>query len=461
MFLKNYIHIYLINRTVDIGICCVALMVIFGIGTLSAQSQSSELNRPPVSTSSMDYQPNIILIMADDLGMETLASYGGTQYSTPNLDKLAATGMQFENCYATPLCTPSRVQIMTGKYNFRNYLGFGILDPKEITFGHKLQEAGYKTCVAGKWQLYGNQRQRELVGGRVGTLPQDAGFDNYCLWQVKDRGWRYKSPTIETTENGLETFDGDYGPDKFVEYIETFITENQQGPFFVYYPMCLVHDPFLPTPEGDDFNQYDPKLKLNDTTYFGETMTHMDKQVGRIVKKLDALALSEKTVVLFVGDNGTDRKVVSTWKGQKIKGAKGYTVEAGTHVPFIANWRGTITPGKNQNLIDFTDFFPTLLDVAGDKDNSGEIRDGLSFYSQLIGEKTKTRDWIFCHYAPAWGNFHNKRYVQNTEWKLYESGDFFNFSLDPEEKNSVPIDKLTTQQQQLRAEFLEVLSNMK
>ncbi len=406
-------------------------------------------------------KPNIILVMADDLGMETLASYGGEQYHTPNLDKLAATGMQFQNCYSTPLCTPSRVQIMTGKYNFRNYLGFGVLDPEEKTFGHALQEAGYKTCVVGKWQLYGNKRQRELVGGRVGSLPQDAGFDTYRLWQVKDRGWRYKSPTVETFSDGLETYEKGYGPDIFAAFIESFINENKDQPFFIYYPMCLVHDPFLPTPESPDFKDYQPELNVNDTTYFSDMMTYMDKQVGRIVDKLDEHGLREKTIVLFIGDNGTDRNVISKWKGKHIKGQKGYTVEAGTHVPFIANWKGTIEPGVlNENLIDFTDFFPTLLEIAGIKDNSGETRDGLSFYSQLLGEKSDTRDWIFCHYEPRWGNFLNKRYVQNTQWKLYEQGEFYHVASDPEETIPVPINQLTTQQKQLKKKFQDVLSRM-
>lgn len=96
-------------------------------------------------------KPNIILIMADDLGQEVISTYGGESFQTPYLDQLAAEGMQFQNCYSTPLCTPSRVQLMTGKYNFRNYIAFGLPDSKERTFGHAMQDAGYKTCITGKW----------------------------------------------------------------------------------------------------------------------------------------------------------------------------------------------------------------------------------------------------------------------------------------------------------------------
>ena len=140
--------------------------------------------------------PNIILIMADDLGYETLGINGSDDYQTPNLDKLAKEGMNFTQTYSMPLCTPSRVQIMTGKYNFRNYIGFGLLKPEEPTFAHYLKQSGYNTFVAGKWQLYGNAGQHELAGGQIGTLPESAGFDEYFLWQVQALGSRYKDPMI-------------------------------------------------------------------------------------------------------------------------------------------------------------------------------------------------------------------------------------------------------------------------
>lgn len=407
-------------------------------------------------------KPNIILIMADDLGQETIGVYGGQSYQTPNLDRLAAEGMQFQNCYSTPLCTPSRVQVMTGKYNFRNYIGFGLLDSKERTFGHAMQDAGYKTCITGKWQLYGNAKQQELVGGRTGSLPVQAGFDTYRLWQIKDRGTRYKDPTLESFKDGLETFDEQYGPDKFVEFVEDFMTENKDNPFFVYYPMVLVHDPFVPTPDSPGFVAFDSKARVNDTTYFKDMMAYMDKQVGRIVKKTDELGIRENTIVLFIGDNGTDRDVTSKWKGQMVKGQKGYTVEAGTHVPFIANWKGTIPPNqKNDNLVDFTDFFPSLLDLARATPQEGQLLDGVSFYPQLLGKEAKSRDWIFCDYNPNWGRFTPKRYAQDKEWKLYGNGDFFNFKKDPDEANTIPESELNEEQRAIKASLQSVLDKMR
>ncbi len=123
-------------------------------------------------------KPNIILILADDIGMEAFGAYGNDDKMTPNVDKMAAEGMLFKNCYSTPLCTPSRVELMTGKYNHRNYVGFGLLDPKERTFGHYMKEQGYKTLIAGKWQLLGNDKgqpeaipiRQDLTGSQFGRL---------------------------------------------------------------------------------------------------------------------------------------------------------------------------------------------------------------------------------------------------------------------------------------------------
>ena len=226
--------------------------------------------------------------------------------------------------------------------------------------------------------------------------------------------------------------------------------------------MCLVHDPFLPTPESEEYEDYNPELSINDTTYFRDMMTYMDKQVGRIVDKLDELSLRENTVILFVGDNGTDRDVISQWKGQSIRGEKGYTVEAGTHVPFIANWKGTIAQGvRNKDLVDFTDFLPSILDLAEVDHTQREQRDGMSFYRQLLGKQGKTRDWIFCHYEPRWGKFTDKRYVQNTKWKLYQEGSFFDITKDPTEQQPLDNDQLSEEQIKIRDEFQKVLARMK
>jgi arylsulfatase A len=121
-------------------------------------------------------KPNLILILADDLGYETIGANGGTSYPTPVLDRLAATGARFSRCFVQPLCTPTRVQVMTGQYNIRNYIRFGQMDPTSVTFGRLLKNAGYATCMAGKWQL-----------GKELELPKTFGFDDYGLWSTITR----------------------------------------------------------------------------------------------------------------------------------------------------------------------------------------------------------------------------------------------------------------------------------
>ncbi|MHC4995260.1 MAG: sulfatase-like hydrolase/transferase, partial [Planctomycetota bacterium] len=135
-------------------------------------------------------RPNIILMMADDLGYETVSANGGAPYKTPVLDRLAAEGLLFSNMVSQPLCTPTRVKLMTGRYNFRNYATFGILDPRETTFGHVMRDAGYATCVVGKWQL-----------GRDRKLVNHFGFDEYCLWWLENKGPRYNN-VGELIQNG-------------------------------------------------------------------------------------------------------------------------------------------------------------------------------------------------------------------------------------------------------------------
>ncbi|UCD28142.1 MAG: sulfatase-like hydrolase/transferase [Planctomycetota bacterium] len=358
--------------------------------------------------------------MADDLGYECLSCNGSTSYRTPVLDKLADTGMRFQHCYSTPLCTPSRVQLMSGQYNFRNYIGFGTMDPKITTFAHILRSAGYATCVVGKWQLAGRARGN-------GTYPKKAGFDEHCLWQVDRRESRYWNPLIRQNEKYRSDLEDRYGPDVFCEYINDFIERHQNERFFIYYPMALTHAPFIPTPDstGNDARDKDDKK------YFADMVAYMDKIIGRIVAKLDKLGLQENTLILFTGDNGTGGKIISQMGSRKIRGGKGTTTDAGTHVPLIANWKGVIPAARVcDELIDFTDFLPTLAEVAGAEILKRIKIDGRSFLPQLLGKPGKPREWVFTHFD------HKRliRYVHDKRWKLYHDARLFDLNADRSEK---------------------------
>ena len=189
-------------------------------------------------------RPNVVLIMADDLGVEGLNCYGGTSYRTPRLDRLAAEGMRFTQAYAQPPCTNTRVQLMTGLYNNRNWLYFGCLDPKEKTIGHWMQAAGYHTCIAGKWQLQSydppDYPDSELRRGK-GMKSSDVGFDDYSLWHTGHtelKGPRYADPVILQNGQFRKNLKGRYGEDVWVEFISDFMKRHKDddAPFFVYYP---------------------------------------------------------------------------------------------------------------------------------------------------------------------------------------------------------------------------------
>ena len=202
-------------------------------------------------------KPNVILIMADDLGYEAIGINGADEYKTPVLDSLASNGINFNNAYSQPLCTPTRVKIMTGKPNYVNYEFFTYLNPDEKTFGNLFQENGYKTALAGKWQL--NGVQFDLDNNQDLDRPYKFGFDEYCLWWLRERGDRFANPNIVQNGEKLNRGIDDYGPDIFTDFIVDFIDKNKDDPFFIYYPMALVHDPFLPTPDSDDWNDLEKK----------------------------------------------------------------------------------------------------------------------------------------------------------------------------------------------------------
>jgi arylsulfatase A len=377
-------------------------------------------------------KPNIILIMADDLGYEMLGCYGNKEKLTPHLDQLAGSGMKFERCYSTPLCTPSRVQLMTGKYNHRNYIGFGLLDPQETTFGHMMRQQGYKTGITGKWQLLGNERQRELAGGKIGTLPMNAGFDEVCLWQVDTLGSRYKNPTIYTHAGVSTTLQGQYGPDVFNQFALSFIEKHKDEPFFLYYPMCLTHAPFEPTPLSEGFADG----RKENTGYFNDMVRYMDRLVGNVMTKLSDLSLLENTIVIFIGDNGTDTNITFEVNGEKRKGEKGITTDGGIHAPMLVSWKDHVAPGSvNASLIDFTDFVPTFLQAAGQPPSAYPKLDGVSFYPQLLGNNSGHREWVFCHYDPNWGGRVPKTFALDTRWKVYSTGEVFDYTADRDEKS--------------------------
>lgn len=404
--------------------------------------------------------PNVILIMADDMGYECLSCYGSLAYKTPVLDSLASHGMLFGQCHSQPLSTPSRVKLMTGLYNYRNYDYFDHLANDQYTFGSLMKEGGYSTCIAGKWQLNGIAYKDIFPYWNDTTRAKKFGFDEYCLWQyTKERaeGERYSKPLIEQNGRILLTDEDDYGPDVFADYIIDFIERSRNKPFFVYYPMVLVHDPFVPTPNSHDWQKKDGRYR-HDTVYFRDMVEYADMLVGRIAKKLKELKLDDNTVLIFTGDNGTNRSVYTSTRTGIINGGKGKTIDAGTHVPMLVYWPDAIKKGTVYNgLIEFSDFFPTLADITGKEVSC----DGRSFYKLLKGGDYEPRKTLSVHYDPRWGNEVNRyrnQFVRTLRYKLYIDGRFFDITEDINEEHPIPADSLSIEEKEIKELLSDELS---
>jgi len=368
-------------------------------------------------------RPNIIVILADDLGAECLRSYGGSSYQTPNLDALARSGVRFANCYATPLCSPSRVQLMTGRYPFRTGWRNLItrqevewLDPKERTFGHVFRAAGYRTALAGKWQLAHFDEHPEHV--------KQCGFDEYAAWAWVYKGRqtsRYWNPVIWQDGKLREDVADRYGPDVFNQHLTDFITRNQDRPFLAYYPMALVHGPFAPPPGADGARG----MRGRNGAHFPAMVAYMDKMVGNLVQTLDRLKLRDRTLILFTGDNGTPRTIISQVGSTPVIGGKGTMTEAGAHVPLIASWPGVIPPGRvSEDLVDLSDILPTIAEVARIHLGREPLVDGRSFAPQLLGKPGAPREWVFSELG-------RERFVREKRWRLHQDGRLFQVGETP------------------------------
>jgi arylsulfatase A len=399
---------------------------------------------------------NVLMIMADDIGFECFSSYGSQEYSTPRLDALAKTGIRFENCHSTPLCTPSRVNLMSGKSNVFNYQDFGLYPRGEPTFANHFKQAGYATAVAGKWQL---------LTSDGGTSPQDAGFDSYCLWNTPLTGReRYWDPSLERNGALLDLPAGTYGPDVCTDFLADFISScaDSDTPFLAYYPMILVHNPFPPAPNSADRKETDDKKN------FIDMVNYMDALVGRLVDTLEAHGLRDNTLIIFTGDNGTNADLVSEFAGQPLRGGKGYTYDHGTHVPLIANWPGQIPAGQvNRDLIAFSDFFPTMVDAAGLPPKKITDADGASFWPQCQGQPGHPREWIYGYYFPRpyAAKFDDKyahwevRYARDQRYKLYGNGDLYDTQADVLEKHVIDPHTVHGSLRQVRTKLQAVLDS--
>ncbi len=369
-------------------------------------------------------RPNIVLMMADDFGYECVGVNGGLSYETPHLDQIAKEGVRFTHCYSQPLCTPTRVQLMTGLYNFRNYTRFSELAPDQQTFGHFLKDAGYATCFAHKWQL-GKQR------------PDHFGFDEYAIHAPGRSHWGMLVIRNGTT---LQLPEENYGPDYFTDFVCDFITRHKDEPFFVYFPIWLTHEPFDATPDSKA-----PSGRQN-RKYFGDMVEYLDKCVGRVDETLAEHNLADNTLFIFTGDNGTVKGIQSNTNSGIVIGGKSQLTNAGTHVPLLVRWPDRIPQNLQSNdLVDFTDFVPTIAEAAKVSLPQNVPFDGQSFLPEIAGGQSKPRKWIYLSLDPRKPDKRlppGKRQssptvgpidwcVRNHRWKFYQNGELYDVQSDP------------------------------
>ena len=346
---------------------------------------------------------NIVLIMSDDVSPDLYGCYGNDLVKTPNIDKMAKQGVMFQTAWASAICAPSRAMIMTGRYGSTTGVYFNALWMKDSSkrlfldnssFGKLLRDAGYATAIAGKWHC-----------GSVMPYEDSVGFDEYCLWEgageiEKLEGSpkyerlydgdgahpRFWQPSVVQNHKLVKTGPNDFGPDIFTNFICDFIERNKDRPFLAYYPMVAPHgtrEGVTTTPlRGKVGEMGKPPTKEEADARFRALNEYIDVCVGRIIEKVTTLGLLENTLIVYCADNGT------------AVTAKSRGVERGSHVPFVVWGGGVKKRGATDELMDYSDVLPTLVDYAGG-DLGGYKADGKSLKPFLSGKTDKHREWIY------------------------------------------------------------------
>ena len=404
-------------------------------------------------------KPNVVLIVIDDLGQRDLGCYGSTFHKTPNIDQMAKSGIRFTDFYAAcPVCSPTRASILTGRYPQRMNITDWIpgrgnapdqrlktpairseLPLDEVTIAKVLQKNGYATALVGKWHL----------GGK-GFEPEKYGFDVNVAGDATGTPRSYFSPFANKLGQmpGLEKADdGEYLTDRLTTEAEKFIEKNKDKPFFLYLPHYAVHTPLKAPQALIDKYKVTPTHGKQSNPVYAAMVESMDASVGRLLKKLDDLKLSDNTLVIFTSDNGG----LATLEGMPfaptinspLREGKGYLYEGGIRVPLIVKWPGKVKPGTTTGEVGCSiDFFPTILNAAGVPQKNTPLIDGRPLQYVFDGGQAKDRA-IFWHY-PHYANQGSRpgaavRYKDFKYIESYEDGrrELFNVKTDISESRNL------------------------
>ena len=394
------------------------------------------------ATESVVQQPNVLFILLDNVGKDWFRCYGSQEDQTPVIDRLARTGLAFRNFYVTPVCSTTRVMLLTGRHPFRTgwhthhdpaIYGGGYFDwDREICMARVMKSAGYDTCISGKWQI------NDLFDPQQKDAIRRHGFDEYCLFPEGKKGHpahkkRYWDPYVIRDGERLDTT-GKFGPDIVTNYLIDYMRRHRDRPFFAYYSAILTHIPVVPTPHNKDQD-------LASRDHFSGMLRYADHLIGRLINALGEFGLRDNTIVFIAvdngTDNGTDQNAFQSLGGRihgRISEEGIYSLsERGINVPFIVNCPALVPEGReSDDLIDASDILPTLAALAGAELPEGITMDGRSFVPQLFGKASEQpwRPWCFTQY-------YKTRVVRGQRFKLYSTGKFYDLSEDPLERHNL------------------------
>jgi arylsulfatase A-like enzyme len=420
----------------------------------ASQGPSEAADRP---------KPNFIFILIDDLGWKDLGCYGGTFAETPQCDKLAAQGMRFTDAYAAcPVCSPTRASILTGKYPAPLHLtdwlpGRAVrptqklLRPKfqqflpleEVTQARALKPLGYASASIGKWHLGGARSSPEKHGFDLNVGGSERGSPPRYFFPYRNQSYR-----LPGLERGQE---GEYLTDRLTDEAEKFITAHRDKPFFLYLAHYAVHIPLQA--KKNLVAKYEAKAKAGpddarNNPVYAAMVESTDDSVGRVLKKLEALQIADRTVVMLFSDNGglsvREGPHTPATSNAPLRAGKGYLYEGGIREPLLIRWPGVIRPGSVCDVpVCSIDFFPTLLELAGGKVDPGKHVDGVSLVPLLKQAGRPKRDALYWHY-PHYSNQGGKPggAVRRGDFKLievYEDGrlELYDLKADVGEKNDL------------------------
>lgn len=406
-------------------------------------------------------RPNIIFILADDMGYGDLSCFGSKHVQTPNIDRLAQTGTAFTQCYAgSGISSPSRCSLMTGKNTgnttirdntctANGILGMKIspkgdttyvrranLLPTDTTIATVLSAAGYRTCLVNKWHLDGYD---------PGAAPNHRGFDEFYGWLISTVHsnspyyypyYRFAGDSLINIEENAHDRHVKHNTDLSTEDAIRFIDRNRKNPFFLYLAYDAPHEPYI----IDNTTWYDDREEWSDNTRrYASLITHMDEAIGRLMEHLDSTGLRENTLVIFASDNGAavQAPIAELNCNAGFHGRKGQLYEGGIRVPMIVNMPGKVPARRLDNIIYFPDVMPTLAEVAHATDKLPHNLNGISIVPLLRGQQMNTDDRMLYWEFPG-----KQRAARRGDWKCVtikpnKPLELYNLKEDPEERNNL------------------------